>query len=251
MPGNAALPVTKPVAAKSVTTAPVLVFLICRIRLYYDAVLTSLGRQAGIIAVGSVDVGEGLLPALQEVAPDAVLLDIGSPQALVLAARIIKARPSTRILGFGVDDVPPQVIACAEAGLRGYVSSHASMVELAHAARRVALGETVCSAGMGDKLFNHLRSVALSEVAAATDMVLTGRQQQILMLIKEGLSNKQIAQRLSLGTSTVKNHVHDLLGRLQIGRRTEAAARAGRRSVALSGASKGGEECRNCELGLG
>ena len=55
--------------------------------------------------------------------------------------------------------------------------------------------------------------------------VLTGRQMEILQLIRQGMSNKQIAVRLSLGTSTVKNHVHDLLERLQVGRRGDAAAK--------------------------
>jgi DNA-binding NarL/FixJ family response regulator len=77
---------------------------------------------------------------------------------------------------------------------------------------------------MADKLFVHLRSVALRETVSTRESTLTGRQQQILGLIREGLSNKQIAQRLSLGPSTVKNHVHGLLSRLQVGDRWEAAA---------------------------
>jgi two-component system, NarL family, nitrate/nitrite response regulator NarL len=117
------------------------------------------------------------------------------------------------------------VIACAEAGLCGYVPSHASVADLATATRRVAHGDIVCSASMADKLFHRLRSAALSGPAFSTEATLTGRQRQILALIKEGLSNKQIAQRLSLGPSTVKNHVHGLLSRLQVGRRSEAIAR--------------------------
>ena len=219
MPANGA-PRTRP----SVTEKPIVVFLICRIRLYHDAILGLLNRQGGINAVGSIAIGDALISALDAAAPDTVLLDTGSPEALALAARVVRVRPRTRILGFGVDDAPPQVIACAEAGLWGYVPSNASMSDLAQAARRVALGEMVCSAGLGDKLFDHLRNVALHNSGRATDVVLTTRQQQILQLINEGLSNKQIAQRLSLGTSTVKNHVHSLLERLQVGRRFEAAA---------------------------
>jgi two-component system, NarL family, nitrate/nitrite response regulator NarL len=220
MPRNGA-----PLITKSTTTTKTLVFLICRVRLYQQAILGMLNRQAGIYAVGSIDTGDDLISALDAVAPDAVLLDSSTPEALALATRVMRARPSTRILGFGVDDVPPQVIACAEAGLWGYVPSNASVAELAHAARRVALGELVCSVGMGEQLFHHLRSVALRDSGSGIDTVLTVRQRQILKLINEGLSNKQIAQRLTLGTSTVKNHVHALLGRLQVGRRCEAAAR--------------------------
>lgn len=220
MPGNGTLPSSKPGNAKAV-----LVFLICRVRLYHDAIVGLLNRQPGITAVGAADIGGDVVPDLEAAAPDVVLLDTATPGALAVAARVVRARPSTRILGFGVEDIPLQVVACAEAGLWGYVPSHASIGELALAAHRVASGDAVCSAAMAGKLFHHLRSVALGDAGPAVDTVLTDRQQQILRLIKEGLSNKQIAQRLSLGTSTVKNHVHSLLGRLQVGRRSEAAAR--------------------------
>jgi two-component system, NarL family, nitrate/nitrite response regulator NarL len=210
---------------KTVTTKPVLVFVICRVRLYHDTLVKLLNRQAGMSAVGSIELGDGVISSLEAAAPDTVLLDVGPPEALPFAARLVRARPGTRILGFGVDEAPLHVIACAEAGLCGYVPSDASVAELANAARRIALGDTVCSAGMADKLFRHLRSVALGGPAFSTEATLTRRQRQILALIKEGLSNKQIAQRLSLGPSTVKNHVHGLLGRMQVGRRSEAAAR--------------------------
>jgi DNA-binding NarL/FixJ family response regulator len=117
--------------------------------------------------------------------------------------------------------VPADVVACAKAGLWGYVPNSASMKDLVIAAQRVARGDTVCSAAMADGLFRHLRG----GIASSADTELTQRQRQIVRLIGEGLSNKQIAGRLSLGTSTVKNHVHDILGRLQVTCRTEAAAR--------------------------
>jgi two-component system nitrate/nitrite response regulator NarL len=210
---------------KLIATQPVLVYVICRVRLYHDTLVRLLNRQAGISAVGSTEIGEDVIPSVEATAPDTVLLDLGSPEALPFAARLVRARPRTRILGFGVDDAPLRVIACAEAGLCGYVPSHASVMDLANAARRIALGDTVCSAEMGNKLFRHLRSVALGGPASSVEATLTSRQRQILALIEEGLSNKEIAQRLALGPSTVKNHVHGLLGRLQVGRRTEAVAR--------------------------
>jgi DNA-binding NarL/FixJ family response regulator len=147
------------------------------------------------------------------------------PGAFALAAELLRARPQTRALGFGVDDVKSEVVACAEAGLLGYVPTHASLGELVEAVRRIARGDTVCSAAMANRLFDHVRKGALGGTRPVIDTVLTPRQQQILRLIDQGLSNKQIAQQLSLGTSTVKNHVHNILGRLRVARRSEAAAR--------------------------
>jgi DNA-binding NarL/FixJ family response regulator len=168
---------------------------------------------------------DNLAAEIETAVPDVVLLDTSPRDALAVAARLIRERPQTRILGFGVSDVPEDVVACAEAGLSGYVPCTASIKDLISAARRVAFGSTVCSDAIADGLFQHLRRAAFGSLPSSLERVLTQRQQQIVGLIGEGLSNKEIARRLSLGTSTVKNHVHDILDRLQVTSRSEAAAR--------------------------
>jgi two-component system nitrate/nitrite response regulator NarL len=203
---------------------PTLLLLVCRVRLYSDAIADMLAGEASIDLVGIVGGGDDVIAELTSAAPDVVLLDTGTPGALALAARLMRERPLTRILGFGVNDVPEEVVACAEAGLSGYVPCTASIADLVSAVRRIARGDTVCSVAMADGLFRHLRGAALGILPSAAERVLTQRQKQILRLIDEGLSNKQIAQRLSLGTSTVKNHVHEILDRLHVARRAEAAA---------------------------
>jgi len=202
--------------------------IISSVRLYRDALVPLLNRDRGIHAIGIFKGAEEAIAEMDAVSPDAILLDMGTPGSLPLAASLVQARPGTRVLGFGVDDVAVQVVACAEAGLCGYVPAHASIEDLARAARLAAAGETICSAEMAGSLFRHLGATARERVAPMADSALTQRQQQILRLIREGLSNKEIAQRLSLGTSTVKNHVHGLLNRLQVGCRAEAAAKFGR-----------------------
>jgi two-component system, NarL family, nitrate/nitrite response regulator NarL len=204
---------------------PLLVFLICRVQLYCDAVADLLARDPSIALVGTTNPEDGLTARVEAAGPDVVLLDTSPPDALAMAARLMRQRPQTRILGFGVCDIPEHVVSCAEAGLSGYVPCTASIKDLISAARRVASGCTVCSAAIADGLFGHLRGVALGSLPSSLERVLTRRQQEIVRLIDEGLSNKQIARRLSLGTSTVKNHVHDILDRLQVSTRSEAAAR--------------------------
>lgn len=203
----------------------IVLLIVSRVRLYCDALVTLLNRHHDICAVGAVHGADRAVAEVKAVSPDAVLLDMGSPGSLALATALVRARPGTRVLGFGVDEVPVQVVACAEAGLCGYVPANASIDELARAARRAAAGETVCSAGMADSLFRHLGAAVTGDAEPAVDVALTRRQHEVLRLIREGMSNKEIAQRLSLGTSTVKNHVHSLLSRLQVGCRAEAAAR--------------------------
>jgi two-component system nitrate/nitrite response regulator NarL len=202
---------------------PTLAFLICRIRLYCDVMAERLACEPGIALIGIANPEDNFVAEIETASPDVVLLDT-SPRDAV-AARLIRERPQTRILGFGVSDVPEDVVACAEAGLSGYVPCTASIKDLISAARRVASGYTVCSVAMADGLFRHLRCAALGSLPSSLERVLTQRQQQIVRLMGEGLSNKEIARRLSLSPFTVKNQVHDILDRLQVTSRSEAAAR--------------------------
>ena len=204
---------------------PIRVFLICRVRLYCDVMTDRLACEPGIALIGIANPEGNLVAEIETAVPDVVLLDTSPRDALAVAARLIRERPQTRILGFGVSDVPEDVVACAEAGLSGYVPCTASIKGLISAARQVASGSTVCSGAIADGLFQHLRRAAFGSLPSSLERVLTQRQQQIVRLIGEGLSNKEIARRLSLGTSTVKNHVHDILDRLQVTSRSEAAAR--------------------------
>ncbi|HEX7241600.1 MAG TPA: response regulator transcription factor, partial [Longimicrobiaceae bacterium] len=115
------------------------------------------------------------------------------------------------------------VLACAEAGVSGYVSRGASLDDLVGALRSVARGELVCSPHIAGSLFR--RVAALSERREASPAaVLTPREREILGLIDQGLSNKEISRRLRIELSTVKNHVHNLLEKLQVSRRGAAAA---------------------------
>jgi two-component system, NarL family, nitrate/nitrite response regulator NarL len=208
-----------------VVARPLVVLVACRIRLYRDAIVRLLGKQSGISAFWASTIEDGLLTDYDATLPDVVLLDGGMSGGLAMARHLVQARSKARILAFGVDNVAVDVIACAEAGLMGYVPCQASIRELADAVRRVTAGELVCPAAIADKLFSHFRSASVDTQEEKVKAVLTGRQMEILQLIRQGMSNKQIAVRLSLGTSTVKNHVHDLLERLQVGRRGDAAAK--------------------------
>jgi DNA-binding NarL/FixJ family response regulator len=203
---------------------PVLILLVCRVRLYRDAIAAMLAAEVDVSLRGCADPDERIIAAYDAAAPDVVLLDTGSAGALEIASALTRTRPLSRVLGFGVHDLPVHVVACAEAGLAGYVPSSASMHDLVAAARLVASGGTVCSASMADGLFRHVRGAALGHHGAAPEAVLTQRQRQIVRLMADGLSNKEIARRLSLGTSTVKNHVHEILDRLQVSSRTQVAA---------------------------
>jgi len=109
-------------------------------------------------------------------------------------------------------------------GIAGFVTSEASVAELVAAIESVARGESLCSPSVVAALLRRLGSLARSWAEADPTQPLTRREREILELIDEGLSNKQIAQRLRIELPTVKNHVHNILGKLGVRRRAEAAA---------------------------
>jgi len=117
------------------------------------------------------------------------------------------------------------VIACAEAGVSGYVTREASLDELTGVVESVARGESPCSPRISALLLRRVAETAGRRTETDAARRLTRREAEIVGLIDEGLSNKQIAGRLSIELATVKNHVHSILEKLQVERRAEAAAR--------------------------
>jgi two-component system, NarL family, nitrate/nitrite response regulator NarL len=201
--------------------AGILILIVCSVRLYRDAIAAVLRNEADITVCGCAHPDEGILAAYDATAPDVVLVDTG---AFEFAVQLTRVRPRARVLGVGVHDLPVHVVACAQAGLSGYVPNTASIEEVVNATRRIASGETVCSASMAGGLFRHVRGTAINHHLSPAGAVLTQRQQQIVRLLADGVSNKEIARRLSLGTSTVKNHVHEILDRLNVTSRNQVAA---------------------------
>jgi two-component system, NarL family, nitrate/nitrite response regulator NarL len=128
------------------------------------------------------------------------------------------------VLALTVPNRETEILAFAEAGIAGFVTLEASVAELVEAIESVARGEALCSPSVAAALLRRLASLAHSRTSADPTGPLTAREREILALIDEGLSNKQIAQRLRIELPTVKNHVHHILVKLGADRRAEAAA---------------------------
>jgi DNA-binding NarL/FixJ family response regulator len=124
-----------------------------------------------------------------------------------------------------VEDLDLEVLACAEAGVSAYVPSDASMNDLVAAIENLKRGELHCPPRVAASLFRHVASLANKVRHRSGAAALTRREREVLALIDAGLSNKEIAVRLHIETSTVKNHVHNLLEKVQATSRTQAAAR--------------------------
>jgi DNA-binding NarL/FixJ family response regulator len=204
------------------------VVVISGICLYREGLAEMLDRTGAISVVASAsDVTEGLrLWNGLDRPPDVILLDTTPADADTSIRALLASLPDVPVVALAVPNHETEILAVAEAGMAGFVTSDASVAELVAAIESVARGEALCTPSVAAALMRRLASLARSW--AETDPIepLTRREREILELIDEGLSNKQIAQRLRIELPTVKNHVHHILGKLGVRRRAEAAALA-------------------------
>ena len=132
--------------------------------------------------------------------------------------------PDARVFAITVPNSESGVVACAELGVAGFVTTDASLTELVTALESVASGDLVCSPATAGALLRRVATLAHERPRDDRLALLTGREREVVCLIAEGLSNKQIAHRLYIELATVRNHVHNILGKLGVHRRAEAAA---------------------------
>jgi DNA-binding NarL/FixJ family response regulator len=123
------------------------------------------------------------------------------------------------------NDVEHEVFACAEARVSGFVSRNGSIQDLVAAVHCAVRNELVCSPRVAALLFGRVASIRSERVGERPNGGLTRREHEIVSLITQGLSNKEIARQLRIQNPTVKNHIHSILGKLQVRRRGEVAAR--------------------------
>ena len=171
-----------------------------------------------------------LLSQIKKMQPHVVILDLDPPRktGLTAARQLLRCDPKLRILITGVPNQDAEVIAVIEAGAMGYVTPESGMEDLLSNIKTLASGQAICSPRIARLLFQRVAKAARSQYpkkkpTPVEDTHLTPRELQVMALIEEGLSNKEIARRLSIEQQTVKNHVHHVLVKLSLRRRTEVA----------------------------
>ncbi len=147
-------------------------------------------------------------------------------KSMAILRAITGTERSLPVIALGVPDVEEHVLACAEAGAAGYLPKPGSFADLLTVMQSVARGETVCSPRIAATLLRRVAMLAAAQEPDPRPARLTPREREVLALIEQGLPNKAIARTLSIEVRTVKNHVHNILDKLQVGGRGEAAALA-------------------------
>ena len=191
------------------------VFLLAENRLLREALLRILSKKDDIHVVGAGSYGPDMSEQIFSAQANVVVLDSVAP---VLAEQGVvrelhQLNPAIRVVMVGMEADEATFLRVIQAGAVGYILKDASAVEVARTIRAVAAGEAVCPAALSILLFEWVarHKVAIPSLHLRNRLGLSRREQQLVGLIHQGLTNKEMASRLNLSEQTVKNHVHRML----------------------------------------
>src|SRR6266700_1289152 len=211
------------------------VFIVDDHGLFRSGVRSELGDEVEV--VGEADDVAPAITRIGESLPDVVLLGVhlpgGGGQAVVTAVK--PEHPEVRFLALSASDAPEDVIAVIRAGARGYVTKTISTAELADAVRRVAAGDAVFSHRLAGFVLDAFAGGQAADAKPSFDPELdqlTGREREVLRLIAQGYTYKEIAKELFISTKTVESHVSSVLRKLQLSTRHQLTRWAAERRLA-------------------
>ncbi len=194
--------------------------------LFREGVIHSLATESDLAVVGQAASGEEALRLARDLLPDVVLLDVTMPgwSGLLTAEKLATACPATKVVMLTVVDDEDKLLAAFAAGARGYVLKGVSARELAGVVRGVDRGEVYVSPSLAAGIL-----VALTHGRPADPLgELTEKERDILKLVGEGLTNREIGERIHLSEKTIKHYITNILQKLQVRSRVQAALLAAR-----------------------
>jgi len=201
--------------------------IVSEVRLLREGVAGVVDGHPVLEVAGLYETLREALLALRNYDGATVLLDGSFPGGLEAVRTIHEVAPSACVIAFAVSETEENIVAWARAGAAGYIPANAALHELAHCIEGISRGEQICSAALASRLIRSLRApqVAIEPPrASCVPVPLTTREQEIIRMLAEGLSNKEIARNLHIELSTTKTHVHNLLGKLGLQRRGQIAS---------------------------
>jgi two-component system nitrate/nitrite response regulator NarL len=198
---------------------PINLFILSGVRLHRDGLALQLERCSNVKVVGAGRLDDAVW-TLRSTPADIALIDAVQFDIRAVVDTLRQSLRRLRIVAMGVRDVESEVLACAAAGIDGYVRMDAAVDELVTVVESAMRNELVCSPKVAASLYHSVASQGADGSAP-----LTGRELQVVELLSRGLSNKEISKNLSIGTSTAKNHVQNIMQKLGVHRRGQAAAK--------------------------
>ena len=196
-------------------------------RILRDGIKAIINREKDLQIVASSAGNQDTLLQARRIKPHMVLIDLGlrNESGLSVVVSLTKVLPDVKIIGMGLIPSQLDIIELVEAGAGGFILKDATIEDVLSTIRAVARGIKILPPLLTESLFTHVVDYALRKGKGKLPDALrmTKREREIVVLIAEGLSNKEIAQRLNLSTYTVKSHVHNILEKMALHSRLEIA----------------------------
>jgi DNA-binding NarL/FixJ family response regulator len=193
-------------------------------RLYRDGLALSFQLHEPSATIVSTGSEEETCRCLSQEPADVILIDLDMKDAATTLNVVSQLCNGAPVIALGVGDADDEIVSAAEAGAAAFVTRNGSISDLLDTIQAVVRGELKCSPRIARLMSARLSYLASRCVAPGRVMNLSARETEILKLVERGLSNKQIARELGLEVATIKNHMHNILGKLRVTRRGEAAA---------------------------
>lgn len=200
----------------------------------FRAALAAAVKEAGFEVVATAGDAMAAITLAKEHQPDLVLLDVLMPgmSGLEVVATITSDVPTTAIVLLTSSESVEDLLAGVKAGARGYLTKDTPLARLVEGLREVDAGGAVMSPAMGAKLFEIVaRLLRTRDIVATRKPTLTGRETEILLKVSEGLTSRQIADKLYISENTVKNHIRNVLDKTGLGSRHDAVRYAIREGI--------------------
>jgi DNA-binding NarL/FixJ family response regulator len=195
--------------------------------------LRNLLEEQGVHIVAEASDGSTALSLVRELAPDVVVMDLNMPgmNGIEATREIARVAPLTRVVVLTISDQDADVIDAIVAGACGYLLKDSSIQDLMQGIRAASVGEALISPHIASKVLQRIRATGMSSHEATRGPELSDRETEVLRLIANGKDNAEIAQELHISPKTVKNHISNILMKLQIENRIQAAVYAVRRGL--------------------
>jgi DNA-binding NarL/FixJ family response regulator len=212
---------------------PIRVLLVDDHSLFRKGLAALLAREKGFEVAGEAQDGIEAFAKAKELKPDLVLMDISMPRCDGVEAtrRIREAFPSLKVVMLTILEEDKRLFEAIKAGAQGYMLKNVKPEALFQALRGVAAGEAAISRATASKIMNEFAEQARGGCAGAAIEELSERELGVLRLLTQGMTNKEIGHELHLAENTVKNHLKNILEKLQVENRVQAAAFALKRGI--------------------
>ncbi|MEE2040146.1 response regulator transcription factor [Nocardiopsis sp. CT-R113] len=217
-----------PVEEAPTTPPPIRVMVVDDHALFRRGLVSVLDEEEDINVVGEAGRGSDAVQLATYARPDVVLMDVWMPGSSGIDActQIRQKAPHTRFIMLTMSDDNSDLFDALKAGATGYLLKEIAVTDIARAVRVIAGGQSFINPRMATKLIGEFAELAKQDAApASAPMIpdLTPRETEVLRLLARSLNNREIGERLFITENTVKNHVRNILEKLQVHSRTEAA----------------------------